>query len=428
METVKALKCVKVSYNPSEEVIELLNAFRYMVNYCIHIGLERGITSRFKLTREVYNELKEYGYHSWYVLSAIEVAIAILKNYRKTKRRNRRVKVPRARKLMAKIGNQAIRVVDGKLRIPLRPREFFYIKLHKRAKIPLEEYRVCSATLTPKAIYVALSKTVKVEEPEGWIAVDVNEDNVTAVSSEGEIKVFDLSKLKEAGYGYFERRRRLQRRYHKDRRVLKKALLKLSKNYRNKVSTMLHQVSTAIVKWCREKDYGLIYENLKGLRKTVNKKTKRFNRFSGKVQKVSRYSKRLKRRLNNWWFRRFLNQIGYKALWEGIKTIESKHTKGSSSTCPICGSRLKRYPNGLVGCEKHGLMNRHVVACVNLLRWEGVVVRPRPPLECSREPSPNELQSDEEKLGKQKRGRYYLKELPEPANHFSWGGGSVTRA
>ena len=307
METVKALKCVKVPYNPSEEVIELLNAFRYMVNYCIHIGLEKGITSRFKLTREVYNELKEYGYHSWYVLSAIEVAIAIFKNYRKTKRRNRRVKVPRARKLMAKIGNQAIRIVNGKLRIPLRPREFFYVELHKRAKILLEEYRVCSATLTPKAIYVAFSKTVKVEEPEGWIAVDVNEDNVTAVSSDGEIKVFDLFKLKEASYGYFERRRRLQRRYHKDRRVLKKALLKLSKNYHNKVSTMLHQVSTAIVKWRREKDYGLIYENLKGLRKTVNKKTKRFNRFSGKVQEVSRYSKRLKRRLNNWWFRRFLS-------------------------------------------------------------------------------------------------------------------------
>ena len=121
----------------------------------------------------------------------------------------------------------------------------------------------------------------------------------------------------------------------------------------------------------------------------MNRKTKRFNRFSGKVQKVSTYTKRLKRRLNNWWFRRFLNQIGYKAHWEGVKAIESRHTRGSSSTCPICGSRLRKYPNGRVECGEHGLMDRHIVACLNLLRLEAVV-RPRPPLKCSRDPRPNE--------------------------------------
>nr|HDO80400.1 hypothetical protein [Candidatus Bathyarchaeota archaeon] len=90
--------------------------------------------------------------------------------------------------------------------------------------------------------------------------------------------------------------------------------------------------------------------------------------------------------------------MSYKCIWEGVKTIESKHTRNSSSTCPICGFRLKKYPNGLVECGKHGLMNRHVVACLNLLRWEGVV-RPRPLLECSCEASPNEAPfgADEEK-------------------------------
>lgn len=403
MEAVKAVKCVGIPYKPSRDVLGLLEAFRDMVNYCIHVGLERGVTSRFRLSNEVYHDLTKSGYHTWYVLSAIEVATTILKNYRKAKRGNCEVRVPRARKLMAKIGNQAIKVANGMLRIPLKPRQYLYIQLHKRARSLLEEHRVCSVTLTSEAVYVSFSKTVKVEEPEGWIAVDVNEDNVTAVSSDGEVRVFDLSKLKEAIYGYFERRRRLQRRYHKDRRVLKKAFLKLSENYQNKVSTMLHQVSKHIVEWCRERNYGLIYENLKGLRKAVNVKAKRFNKFNGKVQRISKRSKKLKRRLNNWWFRRFLNQIEYKALWEGIKTIESRYTRGSSSTCPICGFRLKKYPNGLVECGKHGLMNRHVVACLNLLRWEGVV-RPRPLLECSCEPSPNEPYGDEGKLGEPKRG------------------------
>jgi len=389
VEAVKAAKCVGIPHQPSGDVLRLLKAFRDMVNHCISVGLERGITSRFRLTREVYHRLMEYGYHSWYVLSAIEVATAILKNYRKAKRRNCRVKAPRARRLMAKIGNQAVKVVDGMLRIPLKPRRYLYIQLYKRTKSLLEEYRVCSVTLTSKAVYVVFSRTVKVKDPEGWIAVDVNEDNVTAVSSDGEVKVFDLSKLRETGYGYFERRRSLQRRYHKDRRVLKKALSKLSENYRNKVSTMLHQVSKRIVEWCREKSYGLIHEDLKGLRKTVNAKSKRFNKFNGKVQLISERSKKLRRRLNNWWFRKFIKQIEYKALWEGVKTIESRYTRGSSSTCPICRSKLIKYPNGLVECEKHGLMNRHVVACINLLRWEPVV-QARPLLKCSREASPYE--------------------------------------
>ena len=404
METVKAMKCVGIPYQPSQDVLKLLEAFRDMVNYCIHVGLGKGITSRFRLTGEVYHRLMKYGYHSWYVLSAIEVATAILKNYRKA-RKHSGVKRPRARRLMAKIGNQGFKIENCRLRIPLRPREYIYIPLHKRGVEFLANsiFKLGSVTLTPSMVYVSFSKVVEIEESEGYVAVDVNEDNITAVSSDGEVRIYDLSKLKRANQGYFERRRAIQRRYHKDRRVLRKALSKLSKNYKNKVLTMLHQVSVAIVKWCKEKGYSIIHEDLKGLRRAVNRRAKRFNKFNGKVQAVSRRSKRLKRRLNNWWFRRFLKQMEYKALWEGVKTVESRYTRGLSSTCPICGFRLKRYLNGLVECERHGLMNRHVVACLNLLRWEGVV-RPRPLLKCSYEASPNEQYGDEDKLGEQKRG------------------------
>ena len=53
MEAVKVVKCVGIPYQPSEDVLRLLEAFRNMVNYCIHVGLEKGITSRFRLTREL---------------------------------------------------------------------------------------------------------------------------------------------------------------------------------------------------------------------------------------------------------------------------------------------------------------------------------------------------------------------------------------
>jgi hypothetical protein len=62
-----------------------------------------------------------------------EVATSIPKNYWKAKRRRQNVKVPRATKLIAKMGNQGYKIVDGKLRTQVEPREYFYIPLHKRA-------------------------------------------------------------------------------------------------------------------------------------------------------------------------------------------------------------------------------------------------------------------------------------------------------
>ncbi|MHA1606284.1 MAG: hypothetical protein ACTSWP_01890 [Candidatus Freyarchaeota archaeon] len=42
MGAVKVVRAVSIPYQPSEEVIKLLKAFRSMVNYCVHVGLERG--------------------------------------------------------------------------------------------------------------------------------------------------------------------------------------------------------------------------------------------------------------------------------------------------------------------------------------------------------------------------------------------------
>ncbi len=183
-ETVKAVKTITSLFQPNNDIVRLLETFRDIFNYCVQVGLEKGVTSRFKLSNIVYHKLIEYGYHSWYVLSAIETATTILKNYRKAKRRRHNVKTPRARKPMAKIGNQALKLVEDKLRIPLKPRQYFYVKLYERARKLLAKHKIGSVTLTVDKVCIAFSKTVKTEDkPNGWVAIDVNETNVTAVSS-----------------------------------------------------------------------------------------------------------------------------------------------------------------------------------------------------------------------------------------------------
>ncbi len=78
-ETVKAVKTITILFQPNNDIVRLLETFRDIVNYCVQVGLEKGVTSRFKLSNIVYHKLIEYGYHSWYALSAIETATTILK-------------------------------------------------------------------------------------------------------------------------------------------------------------------------------------------------------------------------------------------------------------------------------------------------------------------------------------------------------------
>ncbi|KPV65154.1 MAG: hypothetical protein AOA65_0412 [Candidatus Bathyarchaeota archaeon BA1] len=147
---MQAVKAVQIPYQPTNEVLRLLKLFRDMVNHCVRVGLEKNITSRFRLSNEVYHGLTKYRLHTWYCLSAIEVATAILKNYRKAERKNQNIKRPYARKVMAKLGNQAYKVVGDKLRIPIKPRRYFYVKLHKRALESLSDstLKLGSITLT----------------------------------------------------------------------------------------------------------------------------------------------------------------------------------------------------------------------------------------------------------------------------------------
>ena len=160
METVKAVKSVSIPYQPSEEILQLLRDFRSMVNCCLEVGLRKGVTGRFKLTKLVYGELSKFGYHSWYTLSAIEIATAILKNYRKAKRRDPNVKPPKAKRLVAKLGNQAFKIKDGNLVFPLKPRQFICIPLHKRGLQVLRDVKLDSITITPTAICAAYSRKV----------------------------------------------------------------------------------------------------------------------------------------------------------------------------------------------------------------------------------------------------------------------------
>lgn len=345
-----AVKAVKQNISNSE-VNPLLETFRQMINEAIRVGMEKNITSRFRLQKEVYNRLHN-GLHTWYILSAVEKACAILKNYRKAKRKNPKTKKPYVKKPFLSIGNQAYRIIDGKLRLPTQPRKFIYIPLNKYTLKVLSEpnLKLGSITLTANTVSISFSKETAEIEPSGYIGIDRNLDNVTTASSNGEVTVYDLSKATRVKAVYNDVRSHFRRN---DARIRKCIFGKYGGKQRNGVNQILHNVSKQIVEQAEKKRLGIVMENLKGIRRLYRKGNGQGRRFRG--------------RMNSWSFYELQRQVEYKARWKGLPIIYVSPQK-TSSNCAICGSKILECTERQVYCQTcNKSVDRDVNAAKNIL-------------------------------------------------------------
>ncbi|WXG43098.1 MAG: IS200/IS605 family accessory protein TnpB-related protein [Promethearchaeati archaeon SRVP18_Atabeyarchaeia-1] len=137
--------------------------------------------------------------------------------------------------------------------------------------------------MTACTVSVVFSKTAKITEPGSYVAYDTNERSIDGayVREGGELTVesHDLSMVSEVRHGYFERVRRIQAKYAKDRRVAKKIQGRWFANQNNKVNTILHQVSSAIVTQAKTRGDGIILEELKHVRRTNKQESPRLQQF-----------------------------------------------------------------------------------------------------------------------------------------------------
>ncbi|MEM4958670.1 MAG: zinc ribbon domain-containing protein [Nanopusillaceae archaeon] len=125
-----------------------------------------------------------------------------------------------------------------------------------------------------------------------------------------------------------------------------------------------HKLGDRIAEIADEHSSTIVLENLDKLRNNV-KKNRTFNR---------------KQSLR--FYRRMQFTISYEALERGLE-VKFVNPRETSSTCPMCGSRLKDNGGRVSRCTKCGFTeDRDVVVCVNLfhryLRCGGLEV-PRIP-------------------------------------------------
>ena len=348
---MKAVKAVKQSYESSEEIIPLLDTFRFMVNEAVRVGIDKSITSRFKLSNEVYHHLKN-DLHSWYRLAAIEQATSILKNYRREKRKNPNTKKPYAWRRFVCIGNQGYKVKDGILYLPIEAGHFVKIALNAHTLRVLSDpsLKLGSISLTAFTISIAFSKETAEVEPSGLIGIDRNLDNSTIASSDGSVQFFDTSRITRVKDNYSEVKSHFKRNDH---RIRKQIYSKYGKKQTEIENQELHKISKQIVEKAKSLNFGIVMENIKGIRKLYRKGNGQGNKF--------------RRRLNSWSFYKLQKMIEYKAVWEGLKVIYVPPQKTSSS-CATCGSKVVECAERKVWCPKcKTLVDRDINAVRNIL-------------------------------------------------------------
>jgi len=354
---------VDFGYNENGVIRRLMSDFREMVNYCIQKAVENKISSFVKLWHLVKDEIRRWDYARQYHVTACRVACSVLKSWRKKVKRGEADpnEPPVVRRTFVKFHSSLTKFKDNRLRITVKAKEYVWIdlKFGEYQKKFIDEWingklKIGEIIITPEKVIVPFKKEVEIKQPKQWLAIDINEANVTGVCTNGDWFIINTSEIKRIRHVYYEKRRRIQSGIKTGKRR-KELLQKYGRRERNRVKDILHKVSKTIVEFAKYSNAGIILEDLKGIRKKID------------------YGEELNRRLHSWPFRKLQFYIEYKAKLEGLPVVYVNPAK-SSSLCPICGGKLA--PNGhrVLKCKCGLEMNRDLVACFNLIKRVAVCV------------------------------------------------------
>jgi len=341
-------------------LLGLLGEFRLIVNKSIRIALRGDIRSRFRLSKAAYAGLSaEHDVHKKYIPSAFEIALAVLKAYRRRARRGKETNVPYLRRLLLKAENQSYWVdrETGRLRIPIRGTEA--VQLH----LPLSDWHrsflsdpswgLGSLTVVPGKIILVLRKeSPKACEPASAIALDTNEDSLDGLIASGRearLITIPLGGVRQVQATHFRRRRCLARKKAQDRGVARRLLEREGRRERNRVRQRLHRVTKSLVASAKDRRAAIVLENLT-------------------LHGAGGRSRRLNRRLSSWPRREIHRQIEYKAALAGVPIIKV-NPAWTSKTCPVCGARRRDRVGKVFVCLMCDWeMDRQINAGLNILK------------------------------------------------------------
>lgn len=347
MVTVKVTKCVWQYHDKKDELDPVFRYFMYCANEAIRIGIEKNLTSKFKLHYQLYHKLRlDSQFHSKYVYGALECAAARLKLYRKTLKKKPNAKKPHISKNHLIINNLSYKIEGGCVRIPLEPTKYLFIRLTSYVGEKIKGTKLGNVVISNDKIIISYSKDIPEQKPANFTGIDRNLDNVTTYDSKGNFVVHDLSKAQRIIASYSAVKSKLRRN---DARIRKKLFQKYGKLQKNRVHNILHCTSKKIV----SQNTGIVMENIKGIRKL-------FRKGNGQGRKY-------RQKMNSWSFYEIQRQIEYKARWVGLP-VKYVNASGTSARCATCGSKLVPEEHRQLFCPLcKSSVDRDVNAAYNIL-------------------------------------------------------------
>lgn len=367
---------------------DLLNQFAESVNFCIQRCIEHKVTSRASLHHVAYEEWKsKFELATHWFHSAGQVATQTLRSWRKLCRQRQadpnKPPVYGARTMRLELwrdGNASgvcrfhghavqIRIRrGGYLWLPLVVTEhhkLMYLKDWREGKTKVGEITI-SRFRDRANIYVPFKRGVGLRLAEGVCGIDINERSVDLTilkpNKQPRHISLDVSKLPAIRHSSQLKRKSIQRKLDMppQRPVQKRRLrAKYWHRERNRTNQILHMVSKRIAEIANRECVAVAFECIKGIRKSMRPKRKSRN---GQALR-----KDMRRRLNQWPFRKLQFYTDYKVARHGLPTVEvSNYHK--SKDCPICGQYNR--PNGhAYRCKVCGLeASRHLVASWNIAK------------------------------------------------------------
>jgi len=366
-------KTIKVKiFNPTQvkrQFLELIRENSIILNHYICRIDELGTTSKSKIHKETYHELRETSSLPAVILqTARDKAVEAYKSYRTLKRNGKKTAPPTFKEnAPVRLDKRSIKLIetdnklkyfasvstqDGRISVPLlgQSYQYKYIKrvLDGELELGSTELHYLNDNFY---LYFTIKKEIDIPTPNRSftpVAVDLGLVNLAVSVTPSEVRFFSGRRAQHKRDRYAKVRRSFGKR--KKPRKIKE----MQGNEQRYIRDINHKISSAIVGQAKEvKNSVMVMENLKNIREKID------------------FSKKMNRRLHNWNFRQLQDLIQHKAEWEGIPVVylDARYT---SRTCPKCGDALRsnrKRKKHIYKCHHCGYqLNDDLIGAINLSR------------------------------------------------------------
>lgn len=367
-----SVKGIKFQFSLEEGNLNLLlKRYSKTVNLFIEkIFLEKAnsLSRLNKFRKEICTKTKLTGYNS---ILALCSALAIYRSWK----RNKRKELPKVKSNFIQLQpSQNCKLVGNRLRITFEKRKYIWLELKigkyqqklldliKQGKLKLGQI-----TVGKDFVVLSVRKDYLHYTPQGILALDINEKSIDGiVFKNNKLKPirWDLSQVYDLNQKYFGHKRKLQTKYPKRFILWKK--LPHNENYRNRVRWFLDNMSKQITNFAEKEKLMIVMENLKNIKKGINKRKLKLNKYNNKNQMTRTKSLSLLGRLNRTNFRKIQFMIDYKGKWNNVP-IQYVSPENTSKSCSRCGHINGSLKERILECEDCGLkIDRDLNAAINI--------------------------------------------------------------